>query len=449
MLEKLSTSLKGTLSKVAKSIFLDKNLIEELVKELQRSLLASDVNVSLVFELSEKIKTRALKEKPPKTVSPKEHIIKIVYEELVNLFGKKSYELKIEKKKPFKIMFVGLYGSGKTTSISKLANYYTKKNYKVATLGLDVHRPAAPEQLKQLSDQINIPSFISKEKDPIKIYKDFEKEFKDYDILLIDTAGRDALSDDLIKELSSLNKKIKPDETLLVISADIGQTALEQAKKFHETCNVTGVIATKMDGTAKGGGALTGAAATKAPIKFIGTGEKVNDLETFDPTGFVSRLLGMGDLKTLLEKVEDAMSEEEAKDLGKKFLKGDFNLLDLYEQMEAMSKMGPISKVTELIPGFSQLKLPKDVLQVQEGKLKKWKFILDSLTQEELENPEIITSSRIQRIASGSGTTTREIRELLKQYKQSKKVMKLMKGKEPNMEKLMKKFKGKLPKGFT
>ncbi|MAG20238.1 signal recognition particle protein [archaeon] len=449
MLEKLSTSLKGTLSKVAKSIFLDKNLIEELVKELQRSLLASDVNVSLVFELSEKIKTRALKEKPPKTVSPKEHIIKIVYEELVNLFGKKSYELKIEKKKPFKIMFVGLYGSGKTTSISKLANYYTKKNYKVATLGLDIHRPAAPEQLKQLSDQINIPSFISKEKDSIKIYKEFEKEFSQYDILLIDTAGRDALSDDLIKELSSLNKKIKPDETLLVMSADIGQTALEQAKKFHETCNVTGVIATKMDGTAKGGGALTGAAATKAPIKFIGTGEKINDLETFDPTGFVSRLLGMGDLKTLLEKVEDAMSEEEAKDLGKKFLKGDFNLLDLYEQMEAMSKMGPISKVTELIPGFSQLKLPKDVLQVQEGKLKKWKFILDSLTQEELENPEIITSSRIQRIASGSGTTTREIRELLKQYKQSKKVMKLMKGKEPNMEKLMKKFKGKLPKGFT
>src|SRR3990167_7132308 len=200
MLEKLSSSLKNTLSKVAKSIFIDNSLIEELVKDLQRSLLQSDVNVSLVFELSEKIKQRALKEKPPKSVSPKEHLIKI-------------------------------------------ANYYTKKNYKVATLGLDVHRPAAPIQLKQLSDQVNIPCYISKEKDPIKIYKQFENEYKKYDILLIDTAGRDALSKDLIKEIESLNNLIKPDETLLVISADIGQAALEQAKKFHESCNITGVIA--------------------------------------------------------------------------------------------------------------------------------------------------------------------------------------------------------------
>jgi len=450
MLEKLSSSLKNTLSKVAKSIFIDNSLIEELVKDLQRSLLQSDVNVSLVFELSEKIKQRALKEKPPKSVSPKEHLIKIVYEELINLFGKKSYEIKIEKKKPFKIMFVGLYGSGKTTTIAKIANYYTKKNYKVATLGLDVHRPAAPTQLKQLSDQINIPCYISKEKDPIKIYKQFENEYKKYNILLIDTAGRDALSKDLIKEIESLNNLIKPDETLLVISADIGQAALEQAKKFHESCNITGVIATKMDGTAKGGGALTGAAATKAPIKFIGVGEKINDLETFDPTGFVSRLLGMGDLKALLEKVEGAISEEEAKDIGKKFLKGEFNLLDLYEQMEAMSKMGSLSKITELIPGFSQLKLPKDLLQVQESKLKKWKYIIQSMTKEELERPdEILNSSRMQRIAKGSGTTVKEVRELLKQYRQSKKIMKLMKGEETDVNKLMKKFKGKLPKGFS
>ena len=339
-----------------------------------------------------------------------------------------------------------------TTTIGKLAKYYSKRNYKVAAIGLDVHRPAAPEQLEQVCKQVNIPAFVDKkEKNALKIYEKFEKEYSKYDILIIDTAGRDALSKDLIEEIENLNKKIKPDERLLVISADIGQAAQKQAEQFHQSVDITGVIATKMDGTAKAGGALSACAITKAPIKFIGVGEKIDDLEAFDPEGFVSRLLGMGDLKALLEKAQDAMDVETAEDLGKKFLKGDFNFLDLYEQMQAMKKMGPLSKIMELVPGMGNMNIPKEMLQVQDDKLKKWKFIMQSMTKEELEEPdELLDRGRIDRIAKGSGTTGHEVRELLKQYRQSKKVVKLMKGMddEKDMNKLMKKFQGKMPKGF-
>jgi len=228
-----------------------------------------------------------------------------------------------------------------------------------------------------------------------------------------------------------------------VLSADIGQAAERQAKKFHETCNVTGVVITKLDGTAKGGGALAACAVTGAPVKFIGIGEKVDDLEEFKPKGFVGRLLGMGDLEALLEKAKDAITEEEAEDLGKKILKGEFNLIDLYEQMQAMKKMGSLSKIVEMVPGMGQLKLPKEVLHVQEGKLKKWRHIMDSCTKDELENPEEIARSKIERIAKGSGTTTAEVRELLKQYRMSKKVVKMFKGNSAKgMEKMMKKMGG-------
>jgi len=449
VLDKLGSSLKNTLSKIAKAIFVDEKLINELVKDIQRALLQADVNVKLVFDLSNKIKERALKEETPAGLTKKEYLVKIVYEELVNFVGKEEGKVEI-KKKPTKIMLVGLFGSGKTTQAGKLAKFYTKRGYKVALVGLDTHRPAAMDQIEQIAKKANVPVFLDKkEKNPLNILKKFEKEFNKYNIIIIDTSGRDALSEDLIEEIKKINNAVKPEENLLVISADIGQAAEKQAQAFHESCGITGVIVTKMDGTAKAGGALTACAATDAKIKFIGVGEKLNDLEIFRPEGFISRLLGMGDLEALLEKAEQAISKEDAEDLGKRFLKGDFNLIDLYEQMQAMRKMGPLSKITEMIPGFSQLKMPKDLLKVQEGKLKKWRFIMDSMSREELEDPDIVSITRIDRIAKGAGTSTKEIRELLKQYRQSKKMAKLFKGGSPkNMERMMKKFSSKGMQGM-
>ena len=402
--------------------------------------------------LSKSIKERALKEKPPSGITQKEYLVTIVYEELVKFMGGEGSKIEINKK-PFKIMMVGLFGSGKTTSIGKLSKYYSKKGYKVCALGLDVYRPAAMDQLEQVCKSINIPVFIDKkEKNPIKIYKNFENELNKFDIIIVDTSGRDALSKDLIKEIEDLNNTINPDEKLLVISADIGQAAQSQAKAFHDACNITGVLVTKLDGTAKGGGAISACSVSGANIKFIGLGEKVDDLETFNPKGFVSRLLGMGDIELLLEKTKDIMSEKEAKEMSKKLIKGEFNFIDLYEQMEAMSKMGPLSKIMEMIPGISSLKdkIPGEMLNVQEDKLKKWKYILQGMTKKELEDPDLLTSSRIERIAKGSGCKTSDVRDLLKQYRQSKKMAKMMKGleKEQDINKLMKKFKGKLPKGM-
>jgi signal recognition particle subunit SRP54 len=442
-MEKLGTNLKNVLKKIAGAPIIDEALINELVKDIQRALLSSDVNVKLVLKLSKDIKARALEQQAPKGVNSRDYLVNIVYEELTKFLGGELKGIEITKKRPFKIMLVGLFGNGKTTTTGKLATYYSKRGYKVALLGLDVHRPAAMKQLEQIGKTTSTQTFIDeKEKDPKKIYDKVKDKLAQYDIVLIDTAGRDALSEDLVKEITDINKHINPDEKLLIISADMGQTAEKQAEKFHESCNITGVIATKMDGTAKAGGALSACAVTNAPIKFIGTGETNNDLEEFNPEGFVGRLLGMGDLKALLEKTKEAMTEEQAQDLGKKFLKGDFNFLDMHEQLSAMGKMGPLSKIMDMIPGMGNVKIPKGALQVQEGKLKKWKVIMQSMTKKELEEPEILTRSRLERIAKGSGSTVGEVRELLKQYRQTKKMTKMMKG---DPEKMMKKFKGKIP----
>ncbi len=444
VLDNLSTSLKNSLKKITSALFVDERTVDELVKDIQRTLLAADVNVQLVFNLTSKIKERFKEEKPTKEQPKREFLIHIVYDELTKLLGGEKDEILIQQKKPFKIMLMGLFGSGKTTSIAKIANYYKKRNYKIATLGLDVHRPAAPLQLKILSDQVGVHCFIDeKEKDPVKIYKKFEQQYKNYDILIVDTAGRDALLQELIDEIESLNKIIQPDERLLVIPAELGQTAQRQAEQFHKSCEITGVIVTKMDGTAKAGGALSACSASGAKIKFIATGERPNDLETFNPPNFVSRLLGMGDLEALLEKAKEAISEEKSRDMEKRLLRGEFNLVDLYEQMQAMSKMGSLSKLMELVPGMSQLKLPKEVLDVHEDKLKHWKYCMNSMTKKELEEPEIIEGSRIRRISLGSGVPASEIRDLLKQYRMAKKMMSSIKGNDP--EKLMRKFKRRIP----
>jgi signal recognition particle subunit SRP54 len=442
VLEKLGESLKNTLDKITRAMFVDEKLLNELVRDIQKALLQADVNVRLVFDLTKSIKERALKEEPPKNIAKKEYLIKIVYEELVKFLGGEGAKIEV-KKKPFYIMMIGLFASGKTTTTGKLAKYFQKRGFKIAVISIDTWRPAAYDQLQQLAGRIGVDFYGDKSlKDPVKIYQKYESDLKKYDVVIVDTAGRDALNDELVKELNDINSAVKADERLLVMSADIGQTAEKQAKMFHETCNVSGVIITKLDGTAKGGGALSACAVTKAPVKFIGIGEKIDSLEEFKPEGFVGRLLGMGDIESLLEKVHDAISEDEAKDLGKKFLKGEFNLIDLYEQMQAMKKMGPLTKVMELIPGMGGLKIPKDMIENQEIKLEKWKIAMQSMTKDELEDPEIIDASRVDRISVGSGLSTGDVRELIKQYKQAKKLMKMMKGNDKNMEKMMKSMGG-------
>ena len=445
VLDNIGSALKDTLNKINKALFVDERLINELIKEIQKALLKGDVNVKLVLNLTQNIKDRALKEEPPGGLTKKEYLINIVYQELVKFLGDEKVSINLDKKQT-RILLVGLFGNGKTTTAGKLAKYFKKRGHKIAMVSLDVWRPAAYEQLKQLGERIEVPVFGNpKQKDPAKILKEFENEIKKYDLILYDTAGRDALNDELIKELKLVNNLVKPHEVLLVMSADVGQAAENQAKTFHDTCGVTGVIITKLDGTAKGGGALSACAITGAKVKFIGVGEKVDALEEFDPKRFVGRLLGMGDIESLLEKAKEAITEEEAQDLGKKLLKGEFNLVDLHSQMEAMSKMGPLGKIMEMIPGMGQLQIPKEALQGQEEKLKKWKFIMNSMTKYELENPDEINNTRVERIAKGAGVSTGEVRDLLKQYKNSKKMIKMMKGAK-GMEQMMKKMGGKVPK---
>lgn len=446
VLEKLGNSLRETLKKITGTGLVDEKLINELVKDIQRALLQSDTNVKLVFDLGKKIKERA-RQPAPAGITQREFLINVVYEELVIFLGSEVKEIKLDSGTK-KIMLVGLFGSGKTTTCGKLAKYYKKRGMKVAVIQTDTWRPAAYEQLKQLADDVGVDFFGDKSlTDPSAIYSKFEKELEQYDLVIVDTAGRDALSDDLISELTTIHSVVKADEKLLVISADIGQAAQKQAQMFHDTCAVTGVIVTKLEGTAKGGGALSACAVTGAPIMFIGVGEKVDDLEVFYPKRFVGRLLGMGDLESLLEKAREAISEEDAADMTDKFMKGDFNLNDLYEQMSSMKKMGSLGKLMEMIPGMSSLKLPKEMLDVQEGKLQKWKYAMDSMTELERSEPSEFNSSRIERVALGAGVTVRDVRDLLKQFRQSKKMMKMFKG-EKDPTAMMKKFKGKLPAGF-
>lgn len=424
MLDKLSSTLKKTTDKIANAIFLDKNLVDTIIKDLQRALIEADVNVSLVLEITQKIKKSALDERI-KGLEKKEHIMKLLHDELLAILGEKR-EIKLQKNNIF--MLVGLYGAGKTTTISKLASYYSKRGHGVAAIGLDVHRPAASEQLEQLGKKLNISVFTNKkEKSPEKIYKSFSKELKDYDIILVDTAGRDALDSRLIDEIKSLNSLIKPTEILLVMPADIGQAAKSQAQKFKETLDITGVIITRMDSTAKAGGALTACAEVKAPVVFFGTGEKSSDLESFDPESFLSRLLGMGDLKTLMEKIHSVVDKKQIEEQQARLKEGKFTLKDLQAQLESMESIGSMDKILSLIPGLGKVKdkIPTEQLESQQEKVKHWKHVINSMTKEEIENPEILEkqTSRMSRIAKGSGSSTSEIRALIKQYKMLKEMI--------------------------
>ncbi|WP_010477035.1 signal recognition particle protein Srp54 [Thermococcus zilligii] len=425
-LERLGKALNSALRKLARAGTIDEALIKEVVRDIQRALIQSDVNVRLVLQLTRRIEERALKEKPPAGMSPREHVIRIVYEELTDLLGKEAVPLEI-KKKPTVLLTVGIQGSGKTTTIAKLARYLQKRGYRVGLVCTDTWRPGAYSQLKQLVEPLGIGVFGNpEEKDAIKLAREGVEYFKDkgVDVIIVDTAGRHKEEAGLIEEMKQISSAIQPDEVILVIDGTIGQQAYNQALAFKEATPIGSIIVTKLDGSAKGGGALSAVAATGAPIKFIGTGEKIDDLEPFDPKRFVSRLLGLGDIESLLEKFEELTQEQEIREEDlEKFLKGKFNLKDMYAQLEAMQKMGPLQKVLQMIPGLGY-SLPDEAIRVGEEKLKRYRVIMDSMTEEELENPDIINYSRIKRIARGSGTSTKEVKELLAQYNQMRKMFK-------------------------
>ena len=418
-LEKLGDAMTGVVKKITRATLVDKKLVKEIVKDIQRALLSADVNVKLVMDLSKRIEERALTERP-KAVSRKEHTVRIVYEELVNLLGT-SEEFKAEKGR---IMLVGLQGSGKTTTAVKIAKFYKKFGLRPFIIAADTHRPAAYEQIAQLAGPLNINVYGDpKNKDPISIIGQGLKEAGKADIVILDTAGRHKSEKELFSEMQKISSIFKPDEKMLVIDSTIGQQAGSQARAFHEAIEISGVVLTKLDGSARGGGALSAVAETASPIKFIGMGEKVGDFEVFDPNRFISRLIGMGDLATLMERAKETIDEEKVRDT----LKGEFTLSDLREQMDAITKMGPISSVMKMIPGFGAMNLQKGETEVTEKKMKKFKIIMDSMTKEEMTDPKIINSSRVKRIARGSGTMPEEVKELIKYYNMMKKALKRFK----------------------
>jgi len=423
VLDRLGSSLNDALKKIFRAPVMDEKTVKELVRDIQRALLQADVNVKLVLEVSKRIEERALKEKVPPGVSRREHIVKVVYEELTRFLGEKPASLKIEPGKRKILMLVGIQGSGKTTASGKLAKHFQKRGLKTALVCTDTYRPGAYDQLKQLADRANIPVYGEpKEKKAEKIALRGLKQFKDYDLVIVDTAGRHKEEKSLIAEMKRLEKAIKPDETILVIDGTIGQQAAVQARALHEATPIGSILVSKLDGSARGGGALSAVAAIGAPIKFISAGEKLGDIEPFIPSRFVGRLLGMGDLQSLVDKVREAEVKVPEKKV-RAFLSGKFTLMDMYEQFESMKKMGPLKHLLKMIPGMSY-NIPDEQMNMAEDALKKWRVIIQSMTPKEREKPKILSSSRIRRVARGSGTTEKEVKELIKQYNNMRKMMK-------------------------
>ncbi len=422
MLGKLEESLRGVVEKIARSNRIDEATVNAIVKDIQRAMLQADVNVKLVMTLSSRIKERALKEKPK--LNPREHVIRVVYEELVNIIGESTpIELKAQT-----IMMVGLQGSGKTTTTAKLARYFQKKGLKCGVIAADTFRPGAYDQLKELCEAEGIAFYGEKGAgDAVGVAARGIEAMKKFDVKIIDTAGRHALESDLIDEMIRINEVIHPEHRFLVMDAAIGQQAGEQARRFHDAIGITGIIITKLDGTAKGGGALSAVAETGSSIAFIGTGESVDEFERFDPQGFISRLLGMGDIKALIERAEETLAKEEV-DL-EAMVKGKFTLKDMYAQLEAVRKMGPLKQILQMLPlGAMGIKIDDATYEVTKEKLEEYRVIMDSMTDEELENPKIMDGSRIRRVARGAGVRVEDVNELLKYHRMMQRAMKGMQG---------------------
>ncbi|BEP18130.1 signal recognition particle protein Srp54 [Pyrofollis japonicus] len=442
--------LRKAVSKLLRRSGPYESIINEYIRDLQKALIAADVNVRIVFDLTKRIREQALKSEPPPGVSRREWLVKITYEELSKLFGG-DYEPEVKPPyTPYVIMMVGVQGSGKTTTVGKLAKFYRDMGYKVGVVAADTYRPGAYDQLRQLAERAGAMFYGEPgSKDPIGIAKRGVEELKKRgaEVIIIDTAGRHGYGEEeyLLKEMKDIAAAVKPDEVMLVIDAAMGQKSYDLAKRFHEATPIGSIVITKMDGTAKGGGALSAVAATGARIKFIGTGEDISEIEVFRPKRFVARLLGMGDLESLLERIERLESAKDFEKTVAEMLSGKITFRTIYRQIEQVRKLGPFRKVLQMIPGISSLiESVDDAAKLSEEKTKKWITIINSMTYEELDNPELLEQrSRVKRIAIGAGVETSDVRELYNYYKTVKRMMRTLKKRKDILEKLVKS--GRLP----
>ena len=416
----LGEGLRQALAKLTRSAIIDAKTIKEFNKELQKTLLNADVEVELVLKFTNDIEEQALKSKPPAGVAPTDYITNIVYDELVKLMGP-TYDPQLKKQK---ILMTGLYGSGKTTSSVKLSKYYQDRGLGAAVICCDVTRPAAYEQLETLAKQANVSFFgVKGEKDAAKIVKLGLEKFKDKQVIVCDTSGRNALDENLIGELKRVADAFKPDEKILVISADTGQVAGKQAREFDNAVKISGVVVTKMDGSGKGGGALSATNAAHTKIMFIGTGEKLGNIEPYNSDKFIGGLLGIPDIASLIEHVQSAVSDAGLKP--EELQTEELNFETFYTQLKAMNKMGPLKNIFGMMGAPD---VPKDVAEKGEEKLKKYKTIISSMTKEERVNEkELHDPSRIKRIANGSGTTEKEVHELISDFNKMKKMFSSLK----------------------
>ncbi|MEM3030933.1 MAG: signal recognition particle receptor subunit alpha [Candidatus Micrarchaeia archaeon] len=412
----LGAGLRRALAKLTGAAMVDERAVKELVKEMQRTLITADVNVRLVFELTKRIEERALKEKPPAGMSVKEWVVKVVYDELVKLVGEK-HEPKLRKQK---ILLLGLFGSGKTTQAAKIAHFFKSRGLSVGLVCADAARPAAFEQLQQLAQKVKADFYGEKgAKEAVGVAKRGLERMKEKDVVLIDSSGRSAFDAELARELKEINAAVMPDEKFLVVSADAGQVAGRQAEEFNRAVGVTGVVITKMDGSGKGGGAISAVAASGAPITFLGVGEKIDDLEVFDAKRFVGRLLGFPDLESLLERVKKVAEEE---GLREEALEEKLTIKTFYEQLRAARKLGPLQSVFGMLGAPD---VPKEILHQSEAKLKKYEVIINSMTPAEREDAGLLRKqkNRMERVARGAGASVEEVRELLTQFERVQKMM--------------------------
>jgi signal recognition particle subunit SRP54 len=425
MFDNLSNKLQIAFKKLKGHGKLTEQNVKDALREVRLALLEADVNFKVVKEFIDKVRERAIGHEVMKSLTPGQQLVKIVHEELTELMGQDRARLASASTPPTVILLVGLQGSGKTTTAAKLANLLMKEGFKPMLVAADVYRPAAIKQLEVLGSQIQVPVYSNlEEKDPRVICKEALQKAKSQGLthLLIDTAGRLHIDQALMEELKDLKRILIPSEILLVVDAMTGQDAVTVAERFNEDLAITGVILTKMDGDARGGAALSIKAVTHKPIKFIGTGEKLDGLEPFHPERMASRILGMGDVLSLIEKAEQALDEEKARELEKKIRERSFTLEDFRNQLRQIRNMGPLDQLLEMIPGFNNLKASKNI-QVDEKELVKIEAIINSMTPKERNNYKIINGSRRKRIAAGSGTTVQDVNKLLKQFDQTRKMM--------------------------